>query len=440
MEKAMDGATSFASEGVRSFDSVVVSGMQGMFVKDPSYHLFEYKDAEAWAIFSAVFVALITFDHFVLNKANESLTLEKAVKYTLFWMMTACCFCIWVYFYFGSEEAAMWMSGYMLEWMLSFDNLFVFHLIFSVYGTPEHLKHRPLYIGICGAVIFRLIFLLIGEYLMHAAVFMHLVFGSFLVYTGVQTLVAEEEDEDPSQNAFVQWIQQNLPFIDVYDKSGAFFVEVPIDEQGEPLVKPAGESILKNSGTGKDDNVQNDAKFERDKSPGSGYGAVDFAALESQQHKLPLKEPKWETRATMLFLVVCCLEVSDMIFAVDSVSAIVAQVNDLFLAYTSAVFAMLGLRATFFIIDVLVHMFSLLKYGVAAVLVFVGVKLMLSHIYHIPAGIVCIVIVSSICTSMVASVFQESMEKKADDEEFEDVKERIERVKAEHTPLVTSTA
>merc|ERR1719301_483322 len=99
-------------------------------------------------------------------------------------------------------------------------------------------------------------------------------------------------------------------------------------------------------------------------------------------------------RATMLFLVVCCLEISDLLFAVDSVSAIVSAVNDLFLAYTSTVFAMLGLRATFFVIDVLVKLFSLLKYGVAMVLVFVGIKLMVGHYYHIPPSIVCAVLVS----------------------------------------------
>eukprot|EP00435_Cladocopium_sp_Y103_P073277 s144_g43.t1 len=120
----------------------------------------------------------------------------------------------------------------------------------------------------------------------------------------------------------------------------------------------------------------------------------------------------WEFRATMLFLMVCCLEISDLIFAVDSVSAIVAQVNDLFLAYTSAVFAMLGLRATFFIIDVLVHMFELLKYGVSAVLIFIGVKLILAHHYTIEPHIVVFVLIGCIGASMVASVLKAEMEKK----------------------------
>merc|ERR1719198_1494671 len=116
---------------------------------------------------------------------------------------------------------------------------------------------------------------------------------------------------------------------------------------------------------------------------------VDFSQFAGSQQRM-------ERRATMLFLVVCCLEISDILFAVDSVSAIVAQVNDLFLAYTSAVFAMLGLRATFFIIDVLVKLFDLLKYGVAIVLVFIGVKLIVSKFYHIPASIVCVVLIGAI--------------------------------------------
>lgn len=139
----------------------------------------------------------------------------------------------------------------------------------------------------------------------------------------------------------------------------------------------------------------------------------------------------------MLFLVVCCLEISDLIFAVDSVSAIVAQVNDLFLAYTSAVFAMLGLRATFFIIDVLVHMFELLKYGVSAVLIFIGVKLILAHHYTIEPHIVVFVLIGCIGASMVASVLKAEMEKKMEGLAPEDVKKRVEQVRERTTPLTS---
>merc|ERR1719198_1668872 len=125
--------------------------------------------------------------------------MTRAILYTLFWVVCACGFACWVYWYYGKQSAFMWFSGYILEWMLSFDNLFVFHMIFQVYGTPDHLKHRPLYLGICGAVILRLMFIFLGEYLMHAMVFMHFVFGGFLVYTGLKTISEDDEDEDPSQ-------------------------------------------------------------------------------------------------------------------------------------------------------------------------------------------------------------------------------------------------
>mmetsp|Transcript_14761 Transcript_14761/g.39152 ORF Transcript_14761/g.39152 Transcript_14761/m.39152 type:complete len:321 (-) Transcript_14761:266-1228(-) len=297
----------------------------------------------------------------------------------------------------------MWMSGYMLEWMLSFDNLFVFHMIFTIYGTPDHLKQRPLFLGICGAVVFRLAFIFVGEYLMHTMFFMHWIFGAFLVYTGIKTVTGDDEEEDPSQNPLVQLLTRHVPFVPAYDASGKFFVQVPIDDNGEAdlpaecRATPPAESAAETASIANAEAGHAQERF---------YGTVDFAKHQGAR--------RTETRATMLFLVVCCLEVSDLLFAVDSVSAIVAQVNDLFLAYTSAVFAMLGLRATFFIIDVLVRLFSLLKYGVGAVLVFVGMKLIMSKYYHVPPLIVCMVLVTAMGSSMIASVIKDNMEKKAE--------------------------
>eukprot|EP00441_Pelagodinium_beii_P017154 CAMPEP_0197657984 /NCGR_PEP_ID=MMETSP1338-20131121/44962_1 /TAXON_ID=43686 ORGANISM="Pelagodinium beii, Strain RCC1491" /NCGR_SAMPLE_ID=MMETSP1338 /ASSEMBLY_ACC=CAM_ASM_000754 /LENGTH=436 /DNA_ID=CAMNT_0043234477 /DNA_START=92 /DNA_END=1402 /DNA_ORIENTATION=+ len=392
--------------------------------EDSRYRLFQVEDLTAWLMFAGVFLALIVFDHFVLNNTAEELTIKRALRYTLFWISTAVAFCSWVWYAYGHESAFAWMSGYMLEWMLSFDNLFVFHLIFSVYGTPDHLKHRPLYLGICGAVAFRLILIFAGEWMMHSMMFAHFIFGAFLVYTGIKTLTADDDDDDPSENAVVQWLQEKFPFINMYDKSGAFFVRVPITADGSAIV-PDGSRYEE------DDTCPEAGKVKE--SEGASYGTMDFSSYkgkESQSSKIT----HWEVRATMLFLVVCCLEISDLIFAVDSVSAIVAQVPDLFLAYTSAVFAMLGLRATFFIIDVLVHMFELLKYGVSAVLIFVGVKLILSHYYQIPAGIVVLVLVTCIGTSILASVLKHELEEKQQGRDPEDVMKRVENVKDKATP------
>jgi len=390
---------------IGSFEVAAQQTWAEALTKDPSYTLFRSEDWPAWVTFSIAFMCLITFDNFVLCRNPQSMTITKAVVYTCFWISTACAFCGWVYWYYGPNQAFMWMSGYMLEWMLSFDNLFVFHMIFTIYGTPDHLKHRPLFLGICGAVFFRLIFIFVGEYLMHTMHFMHFIFGGFLVYTGIKTVTGDDEDEDPSQHPLVQLLTRHVPFIAAYDDSGRFFVRVPVDDRGEAdippeiTVTPPAESTAEETAS-----IVSAEAGEAGEARERSYGTVNFAAARGQ---------KTELRATMLFLVVCCLEVSDLLFAVDSVSAIVAQVNDLFLAYTSAVFAMLGLRATFFIIDVLVRLFSLLKYGVGAVLVFVGMKLVMSRYYHIPPGIVCMFLVFAIASSMVASVIKDDLEKKA---------------------------
>jgi len=390
------------------------------FSKDNHYTLFRAEDWPAWVTFTGVFLVLIFFDNAVMNRNLKVMTVGRAILYTLFWIFMACCFCGWVYIYYGENQAFMWMSGYMLEWMLSFDNLFVFHLIFSVYSTPDRLKHRPLYLGILGAVVLRLLFIFIGEYLMHAMFFMHFIFGAFLVYTGFKTAVYDDDDEDPSQQPLVKWLTKHVPFVSLYDEHGHFFVRVEINEMGQPELPDGANWKISVRNTEEGEPLAAGDKGEKQ----SSYGSVDFNALPQKAGA----KRRTEVRATMLFLVLICLEVSDLLFAVDSVSAIVAQVNDLFLAYTSAVFAMLGLRATFFIIDVLVHLFSLLKYGVGVVLMFIGVKLILGRIYHIPPGVVCIVLVSAIGISMVASVINEELQKKANGHDPEEVEERVAQV------------
>jgi tellurite resistance protein TerC len=414
-------ATAFLSEHVSEhWRDELQYGANLMFQKDNHYTLFRSEDWVAWVTFTCVFIFLIIFDNVIMNRNPQSLTMMRAFVYTMFWVAMACCFCGWVGWYYTKAHAFMWMSGYMLEWMLSFDNLFVFHMIFNVYKTPDHQKHKALYLGICGAVFFRVIFIFVGEYLMHAMFFMHLVFGAFLIYTGVKTMAVDDEDEDPSQHPLVLYLQSKVAFVNAYDKNSAFFVKLPVDNYGKTLMP---ELYRPNGAADGGESAPLLAKEGKKE-----YGTVDFDVITAKFDS----SAKTASHATMLFLVVCCLEISDLLFAVDSVSAIVAQVPDLFLAYTSAVFAMLGLRAMFFIIDVLAKLFSMLKYGVGIVLVFVGVKLCIGHWYHVPPSVVVAVLFSAIAGSMVASVIKNKYCPDPDSDEEEE-----EKASAKSTPAAS---
>jgi len=375
IEQKYDHMMLSLGEGLRYVEQATYEG-------DGVYTLFRGQDASAWVTFTIVFAVLIIFDNFILHRGNKALSVGVATMYTLFWVMMAGVFCGYIYWRFGHNQAFNWGSGYLLEWMLSFDNIFVFHLIFQVYGTPDDQKHKPLFWGICGAVFFRLIFLFIGEVMLHSMMFAHILFGGFLVYTGVMSVISDDDDEDPSKNWLVQFLSRRMPFVSYYDAKGSFFVKVPV-ERGQILINEENATYRPR---------EDSEEGER------GYGTLDFAANRQAN-----RDTHTEWRATMLFLVVICLEVSDILFAVDSVSAIVAQVPDLFLAYTSAVFAMLGLRAMFFIVDELVKLFQFLKYGVAAILIFIGIKLILGKLVHIPPGIVCCILFGTLTSSMVAS-------------------------------------
>lgn len=333
--------------------------------------LFQQEDIWSWSIFTAVFFLLVGFDNLILHRRCEKLTLLQSTLYTTFWIAVAGMFNVYVYVTRGADDAFSWGTGYLLEWMLSVDNLFVFHRIFIVMKTPDEQKHKPLFYGIIGAIVFRMIFFVISETLLHHVTWMHLVFGSFLVYTGWQALPGDDEDDDnPEQNALYQLIIQHINYVDRYDDQGRFFTPVEVTRD---LEKKEG---------------------------GDGEKQTEVVV---------------EWKATKLVLVVVCLEVTDLVFAVDSVSAIVAQIPDLFLAYTAAVFAMLGLRALFFAIDELVKMFALLAYGVAVILIFIGLKLILRSWIHFPPALVCAILVGTLFFSVFASLIQEKFFPSEDD-------------------------
>eukprot|EP00397_Hematodinium_sp_SG-2012_P034683 GEMP01037218.1.p1 GENE.GEMP01037218.1~~GEMP01037218.1.p1 ORF type:complete len:427 (+),score=95.85 GEMP01037218.1:262-1542(+) len=382
-----------------------------MFRALPS-DMFRKEDTTDWIVFSVGFVLLIMFDNLVLFRANKVVTCLTAALYTTFWVAMATLFGVYVYFSRGADASLTWASGYLLEWMLSFDNLFVFYLVFQIYRTPNHLKHKPLFWGICGAIVFRLIFIFIGEFVMHGLWVAHVLCGIFLIYTGVMSALVDEGDEDgPSDNAIVRCLASTVPFIPLYDSKGGFFVRVPVDARGKAILpeKDEGKHVRGGASSSRVDEeahfLDGDAWIQSSTSEqesSDGYGTTDSTARQKKPDATGL-------RATMLFLVVCCLEVSDIIFAIDSTSAVVAQVPDFFLAYTSVVFAMLGLRGMFFILDALIKMVALLKYGVALALIFIGVKSLLADNIPIPPLVICGVLFGILGVTIVLSVVKNVM-------------------------------
>lgn len=375
-------------DALRHVQSVAVHLQQLMPPKAEPVTLFRYQDWFDWMVFAVIFVVLVCVDNLLLfGKYGGNMSFKKALSYSFFWLMCAGAFNGYVYWSRGKEAAFDWGTGYLLEWMLSVDNLFVFRSIFLIFHTPNSHKHKPLFWGICGAIVFRMAFFVVGEVLMHAFWATHFFLGFFLIYTGYKILGMEEDDEDvPNQNPIFLWLIKKIKLIDSYSPEPKFFAQASVDANTqEPVLPDWSPRMLP-----KDCDVNNPTKG---------------------------RDLTYGTYATRLVLVVLCLELTDVAFAVDSVSAIIAQIPDLFLAYTACVFAMLGLRATFFAVDELVKLFTLLPYAVSVILMFIGAKLVLRGWIHIPAEVVCVTLVGVLLVSIVASVIFDYFKPKEDEDE-----------------------
>mmetsp|Transcript_48410 Transcript_48410/g.90710 ORF Transcript_48410/g.90710 Transcript_48410/m.90710 type:complete len:441 (-) Transcript_48410:86-1408(-) len=375
--------------------------------------LFRRQDLFDWIVFSVTFVGLVVFDNLVLfGKYGGNMRFSKALSYAAFWLLCAAAFNGYVYWSRGADAAFDWGTGYLLEWMLSVDNLFVFRSIFLIFHTPSSHKHKPLFWGICGAIVFRMIFFVVGEVMMHAFWATHFFLGFFLIYTGYKILGIDDDDEDePNQNPLFLWIIKRIKLVDAYSPEPRFVLKVAVDEKTQEPVLPDWTPPM----------------MPKDHDPKA-------CADPTQGRDLVFR-----TYATRLLLVVICLELTDVLFAVDSVSAIIAQIPDLFLAYTACVFAMLGLRATFFAVDELVKLFTLLPYAVSVILIFIGAKLVLRGVIHIPAEVMCMTLIGVLSVSIIASVIYDRFYPKGEEKEGEG-KEADEKVKASDSQLIEGEA
>ncbi len=321
-----------------------------------------------WLIvtFAVAVVIMLTLDLGILNKKSHVVSNKEAVIWSCVWISLAMIFSGLVYSVAGAAKFYEFQSAYWIEKALSVDNLFVFILVFKFFDVANENKHKVLFWGIVGALVLRAIFIFSGAYLIELTYLNKLLglagiegfaydiniimtaFGLFLVYAGIKSWSAGDDDGDEDYN----------------------------DTRGAKLIR-------------KFFNVSD--KYEGDK----------FFTIENGK-KL----------ATPLLVVLAVIEFTDLLFAVDSIPAIFAISNDPFILYTSNIFAILGLRALFFLLDNFIHLFSKLTYGLAFILSFIGIKMIISPFYHIESVYSLLVIGSILILSVLASIMFPSKEDK----------------------------
>mmetsp|Transcript_39902 Transcript_39902/g.87094 ORF Transcript_39902/g.87094 Transcript_39902/m.87094 type:complete len:425 (-) Transcript_39902:175-1449(-) len=312
---------------------------------DPSAPWLLHAPESEWAVLISTCVVVLCFDALVLQRlASNRLTNFCILG---FWIAVAGAYNVYIFMRYGTEEGIDWCSGYLLEWLLSVDNIFVFHLVFKIYDTPPPLMHKALFVGIVGAIVFKLVFFFALGSLLYAVDWVRFVFGAILIYSGiVAVLEVDEAPKDLSEYLSVHTVKRML---------GSRLVD-HYDEEEHRL----------------------------------------FVSVDGRLH------------ATMLVLVILILEIADIIFAIDSVSAKVAQIHIQYAAYSSSVLAVFGLRAMFFVIHDLVDCFDLLKFGLCIILVFIGTELMFAQWLHLTAGTVCMVIGAVLMTCICGSLARRS--------------------------------
>jgi tellurite resistance protein TerC len=297
----------------------------------------------SYLVFGIVLLAAIVLDLGLLSKKSATISLKKALIQTIFWVVLAFAFGVFVWYEKGRTEALEYISAYMMEWSLSIDNIFVFILIFGFFKVKDNHEARALLIGILMAIVFRIIFITAGVVLVEEFEWILYIFGAFLVYTGVKIFAVkknEDENFDPVKNPVYRFLNRFLPI--VHD-----------DVEGKFIVKKNGKRFFTN-----------------------------------------------------LFVIVILLATTDIVFALDSIPAVFAIVasKEEMIIYTSNIFAVLGLRSLFFLLKGAVNKFEYLQQGIAIVLIFIGLKMLLEKFVSIPAYISLMVIIICLAGSIAYSI------------------------------------
>jgi tellurite resistance protein TerC len=292
-----------------------------------------------WLSFISVIVILLMIDLGVFQRKAHEVRVKEAACWSIIWIALSLCFGFWIYHSFGRQQGLEFFAGYLIEYALSVDNIFVFILIFSYFAVPSRLHHRVLFWGILSALIMRAAFIAAGAALISSFHWTLYIFGAFLIYTGGKIMIQGDAEVNPGHNPVVRIFQRFIPLTSDF-QSGKFF--------------------LWNKG---------------------------------------------KLFATPLALVLVTVEVTDLVFATDSIPAIFGVTRDPFIIYTSNVCAILGLRSLYFLLAAVIKRFAYLGTGLGFVLIFIGIKMLTSGFLHISIELSLSIVAVILAGSIAFSIF-----------------------------------
>jgi tellurite resistance protein TerC len=308
-----------------------------------------------WIGFHALVLVLLAVDLLFLNHNDERIAQRLAWGWTLVLFCLASTFALWTLRVDGRQHALEFFSSYLIETSLSVDNLFVFLLMFRSLRLSRQQQRRILLWGVAGAIIMRAIFIAAGVTLLKRFAWVEDIFGVILLIAAVRLMKPEGPHGKPS--ALVQWIQR------------------------QSLSKPGGKEMQGHSS-------------------GTKIHIAPAISSKTGSHHLSL------TPKTFLMIVVA-VEATDLVFALDSIPAVLAITRDPFIAYSSNIFAVLGLRSLFFALSGMLDRFRLLHYGLGVILAFVAAKMLLSRWVHVGVGVSLAAILGILAMFIVVSLVDE---------------------------------
>ncbi|WP_255680733.1 TerC family protein [Azonexus sp. R2A61] len=306
-----------------------------------------------WASFFAVVLVMLAIDLFAVGGGRQHrVSVREAGTWTVIWITVSALFAAGLWFYLeqtagravADRKVLEFVTGYLIEKSLAVDNLFVWLMLFNFFAIPMELQKRVLIFGVLGAIVLRTVMIFAGVWLVAQFHWLLYVFGAFLLITGIKMWWFADQEPDLDNNPLLRWLRRHM--------------KVTEQLHGERF------SVVRQEG----------GKLVR--------------------------------YVTPLFLVLVLVEFSDIIFAVDSIPAIFAITTDPFIVLTSNIFAILGLRAMYFLLADMADRFALLKYGLSLVLIFIGAKMLLLDIYKIPVLFSLGVVAAIIATSVILSLRQ----------------------------------